>query len=162
MDHATAFSKEAACAAAKAALEYVLSHSDTGGRAGGYFAIYQRGTSGEVGKSLVLEVIGTVIPAKLSLYFRFVREKVRRLSRHPKHLSSHQSRNPEKDLWDGAIVAGDYYFSFSGLPDFCDEALVLIAARMIGVLTAIEAMRIADLSSNELYNRWATTTQAEC
>lgn len=159
MRQATAFNKERACAAAKAALEYVLAHAKTDNRAGGYFAIYRRGIDGSVGQALVLEVIGAVIAEKLTRYSRFVREKITRLSQHPDHLSSHQSRNPDKDLWDGAIVAGDYYFSFSGLPDYCDEALVLIAARMLGVITVANAARIAELSDNTIYNHWAATAQ---
>ena len=152
--------KQDILAALYMALLYVLAHANTDGRAGGYFALYERGPTGQVGRALILETIGTVIFKCISLYCRLVREKVHRLSQHLEHLSSWQSRDPDNNKWGGAIVAGIYYLSFSGLPELCDEAIVLITARTLGIISAHEAMRIAQISNNELYNQWALSAQA--
>lgn len=152
--------KDNAYAAAQAALKYVLTHMDADERVGGYFAIFQRDPSGKVGKALVLEIIGTIIPEKISLYCRLVREKVNRLSRHTGEISSWLSRDPDNDQWGGAIIAENYYVSFSGLPELCDEAIVLITARILGIISGYDAMRIAEISNNELYKQWASSAQA--
>jgi hypothetical protein len=48
------------------------------------------------------------------------------------HVSSWESRDPGHDRWGGAIRIEDLIFSFSGLPELADEALMLGVGLMYG------------------------------
>lgn len=61
--------------------------------------------------------------------FGFCQEKAQRLLAHPDHVSSWQSRNEAAQSYGGAIRCGDYAFSFSGLPELADEAMMLTLLR---------------------------------
>lgn len=84
-------------------------------------------------------------------YERLSREKGARLFRHLKELSSWQSRNPENGEWGGAIRTVLSIFSFSGLPELGDEAIVLVAAMRLGYLGPKGASRIAGISGNHFF-----------
>ena len=51
---------------------------------------------------------------------------------HPQHLSSYESRDPDKDMWGGAVSLGarEPIFSVSAYPEYSDEALSLIVAEI--------------------------------
>lgn len=142
-------------ATARKALRYVVEHAETDGRAGGCFGMFPKGRFGKIGPPAIFRLIGRVAPGKHGLAKRRAREKPRRLSRHPEHFSSFQSRNERRDWWGGAIATHTCYLSFSGLPELCDEALVLIVARLLGLLTNKQARRIASISKNKLFISWA-------
>ncbi len=144
-------------AAARKALCYVVGHADTGGRSGGYFGLFPKGRFGKIASAEVFKSIGTIKPGKRALAKRRAQEKPRRLSRHRDHVSSYQSRNEKRDRWGGAIAARNFYLSFSGLPELCDEALVLIVGRTLGLLTDRQARQIAGKSKNGLFVSWADT-----
>lgn len=75
--------------------------------------------------------------------------------------SSWMSRDPEKNQWGGAVrVHRDVIFSFSGLPEDTDEALVLVLAVRLELLTFEEAESIAKLSANEKFSRLLTAVEA--
>jgi len=90
-------------------------------RLGGFFCI----ANGKTGLPYLVKVVGNPPEDKREAYFFFAREKARRLAEHPEHMSSWESRNPELDQWGGAVRRGDFIFSFSGLPELADEALIL-------------------------------------
>lgn len=106
---------------------------------GGYFCL----ADGATGTPLFITGIGKVHPEKIARYFNFAQEKARRLASHLEHVSSAQSRDPEKELYAGAIRAGRYILSFSGLPEALDEAVVLTVAVKAGLLSKLEALNIA-------------------
>ncbi len=90
-------------------------------RPGGFFCI----ADGKTGLPLLVKVVGSPPEDKGEKYFSFAQEKARRLAKHPEHMSSWESRDPESDQWSGAVRYGGLIFSFSGLPELADEALIL-------------------------------------
>ncbi len=68
--------------------------------------------------------------------------------------SSWMSRDPEKNQWGGAVrVHQDVIFSFDGLPEDTNEALVLVLAVELELLNLEEAQGIAKLSANEKFSQ---------
>ena len=135
------------------AVRLATAHLNDPSRRGGYFCLVERGWNPMALPTLVLGV-GTVPAEKGPKYLAFTQEKARRLHQHPEHRSSWQSRNPDKDEWGGAIVAGPYIFSFSGFtPDTADEAAMLLAAVELGYLEMVEALAIANRSDNQLFKQ---------
>lgn len=114
-------------------------------RRGGYLTVLLRG---EPGFSLCARV-GIFIDDH-EQYLVFSQEKAERLHGHwHQHLSSWQSRDPDKGCWGGAICADEMIFSFSGLPEKVDEAVVTAAAYWLGEITEYShALQIADISRN--------------
>ncbi|MCB9336296.1 MAG: hypothetical protein H6586_09110 [Flavobacteriales bacterium] len=101
--------------------------------------------------------IGQPPAEKVKRFLTLSQEKVERLSLHivsDKHVSSYQSRNPDKGQWGGAIVASDYenqlILSFSGLPEKLDEALCLVVA---GKMKLSFDKQILELSQNPFYEQ---------
>ena len=73
----------------------------------------------------------------------FAEEKALRLMRHPEHVASRQSRDPEQKRWGGAIRAGHYIYSLSGLPEMLDEAAMIYLCFLAGQLAFSECGPIA-------------------
>lgn len=93
--------------------------------------------------------------SELLNYQRWALGKVKSLEENPTHVTSRQSRNPEKDRWGGAIRARDIFLSFSGFEEDEDEALVILVALDLGLTTEPEALEImSDSSSLEIYRRF--------
>lgn len=94
-------------------------------RTGGYFCVAESST----GLPVLIARIGEIILSeKRGKYFDFCQEKTRRLAQHSEHLSSWESRDPNVDAYGGAVKApSGFIFSFSGLPELGDEALMLAA-----------------------------------
>ena len=153
-------SKARVLAAARDALRYVVAHADTGGKVGGYFGLFPKARFRRIASPTVFQAIGRINPGKRNLAKKRAQEKPRRLNAHPNHVSSYQSRNEKRDRWGGAIATRNCYLSFSGLPELCDEALVLIVGRKLGLLTDKQARRIAGISKNGLFVSWADTHRA--
>lgn len=114
-------------------------------RRGGYLTVLVRG---EPGFSLCSRV-GVFIDDP-EQYLAFSQEKAERLQGlWHQHLSSWQSRDPDKGRWGGAIIADQLIFSFSGLPEKVDEAVVTAAAYWLGEITEYsQVLKIADISRN--------------
>lgn len=97
------------------------------------------------------EPVGMVKSEKAKKYFDLSAEKATRLNRmydERGDLSSWQSRNPDEQQWGGAIIAGDWVLSCSGLPELWDEAVMLATAVISGILAYADAKHIAGLSGN--------------
>jgi len=70
------------------------------------------------------------------------------------HVSSYQSADIEgKDTYPGAILAGDYILSGSGLYWKRDEVITLTLGLDLKILTMDKAKIIATISQNELFFR---------
>jgi len=124
-------------------------------RRGGYFSVF----SANDGVLILRTLIGEPSPPENEeRYYTFSKEKGERLYMllHIGHLGSYQSRDPEKNRWGGAIWARKFIFSFSGLPELADEALMLVLAIANQDIFLHEAREIAERSNNnvfeELYN----------
>lgn len=80
------------------------------------------------------------------------REKASRLSRMTAdhhHVSSWQSRDFDNKKYGGAIVAGEWVLSFSGLPEFGDERLMIKLARSYEEISDSEVDEICRISGND-------------
>lgn len=131
------------------AVKMVIAHLNDPNRQGGYFCLVEKEGNPLALPTLVLG-IGAVPAEKGPKYIAFTQEKAKRLAEHLDHVSSWQSRNPDEDKWGGAIVAGPYIFSFSGLPELADEAAMALAAVELDYMTIVQALAIADHSGNQL------------
>ena len=111
------------------------------------------------GRPLLAFQVGECKPEKFEQYWAFSQEKAYRLARliHARHVSSWQSRDENLRRFGGAIRAGDYIFSFSGLPEKADEAVMLRTAILCGYMTASEAGVVVDISDNEIFRQFRAT-----
>lgn len=121
---------------------------------GGYFTIADS-RSGFVHR---MQGIGDPETQKVFRYqHNSAEEKVRRLAGNPEHRSSFQSADlhlpaAERTRFAGSIrVGADLIFSFSGLPELLDEAVMLVLAVRTKFLSREEAAEIAMISKNEHY-----------
>lgn len=123
---------------------------------GGFLCIYLNEVTPKGGNVLVKFPVGEISSAKALDYSYFSQEKAIRLNRlnflHG-HLSSYESRIEKAEKYGGAIVADKYILSFSGLPEKCDEALMLWLAFHLGLLTIEECDHIARLNNNTTYEQ---------
>jgi len=98
--------------------------------------------------------IGKILPdsqipsEKLSAFLVNSQEKADRLTHKINDVSSYQSRNPEKSRYGGGIRCIGWVFSFSGLPELPDEALMLTCAVRLDIIDIQEAESIAAISDN--------------
>jgi len=120
----------------------------------GYLTIRQKAD----GKILLVAEIGNCPFSKAEKYLRLSLEKGERLFRHPKHLSSWQSRDPEKEKYGGAIVTNEFILSFSGFREYLDEAMVLVLAEFLRWISREQAEKIAAISNNPFYRELTRRT----
>ena len=119
---------------------------------GGYLCIASR----DDGMPILIAQIRQCPMGKAQRYFQFSQEKAERLyemnARHG-HVSSWQSRDEKAEKYGGAIVAGEFIFSFSGLPEKADEFFAIKLARMSKTIGEgkKDAAYIAKLSQNEFF-----------
>lgn len=104
------------------------------------------------GRTLLVFQVGEVPYEKIEKYLRLANEKADRLAALTGlgHKGSWQSRDG-LEKWGGAILAGEYIFSFSGLPELADEAVMLWTAMHCGVLPYSGAVEIASVSGNGVF-----------
>ncbi len=121
-------------------------------KTGGYISVFDLGDK----RLEYVGVVGEPAPhEKWSAYAYNSGEKgTRLLATHEElgHLTSFESRDPENGKWGGAIVAGYYIFSFSGLPEQADEAVMLVVAVELNVLSLVDASAIAIKNNNEIFS----------
>jgi hypothetical protein len=104
------------------------------------------------GRGVVTMPFGEIPADKLDKYFSISQEKAGRLYDHPENRSSWQTRDPDNNLWGGAIRVQNHIFSFSGLPELLDEALMLELTTRFGWLDYPDALEIAHLSNNPFFD----------
>lgn len=135
------------------ALHYCLVHLQNNDkiRQSGYFTLRDI-TSGRV---IFILMLGQVPNEKQEKYLQFSLEKGDRLykdyKKNFKNFSSWQTRDPDKDKWGGAIRAGKYVLSFSGLSELLDEALVLEIALTMNWENPYRLYEISQVSKNNFY-----------
>lgn len=131
-------------------------------RRGGFFYAAPELVPGDPENMLLHVRLGIVSGEKWLKYWALSREKAGRLAGRPGDISSHQTRDanarlgiePTKEerwgMWGGAIRTKDFVFSFSGLSEHGDEAVMLLAALEMSQLTLEQAHAIMEASNNEL------------
>lgn len=130
--------------------DVLVNEKHQGNRDSGYFTIFD--SLGSNRAIMLLCEIGVCPQEKRTKYFTFSQEKATRLSQHSIHLTSWESRDPDKDMYGGAIrigPAGNLIISFSGLPELADEAVMLYVAVQLGWLRTDRAIQRALISNNE-------------
>lgn len=130
-------------------------------RTGGYLAVYpyKPGRNNEavvqIPPFLVVGVGPTMPPEQAEMSFELCQKNGRRLLMNPDHVSSWQTRNAEEGQYGGAIRANDYVFSFSGLTEIADEAVLVETCLSLGLLSTLVAERIVEASANPLLFRFS-------
>ncbi|MCX6723809.1 MAG: hypothetical protein NT155_01380 [Candidatus Staskawiczbacteria bacterium] len=112
----------------------------------GYFTVMDTAALGRI--KLICE-IGVCPPEKAEKYRTFSQEKAVRLFVNSAHDTSWQTRNPGENKWAGAVRAGSLIFSFSGLPELDDEALMTFVASQAGLIDRFKVIEIASISRNK-------------
>lgn len=133
-----------------------LPGNDSPEKVSGFFTVLDTRT-GEIVKTME---IGKVPEEKREKYYKLSQEKAKRLYAHPEHLSSWQSRNPDQGEWGGSIRIENYIFSFSGLPELIDEALMLVLAHRFHWLDYGQGLEISFLSNNPFFQMLQLTINA--
>ena len=122
----------------------------TQGRLGGFLCVLNP----QIGEIVVTGLIGTEPDEKKREKYKLLaEEKARRLALHPEHQSSWESRDPDKNRWGGAIRGTRLLFSFSGLPELWDEALMLVLAVRLKEIETAAAQAIAKKSENQFFEQ---------
>ncbi len=112
--------------------------------------------TGEILFTIPFGECSEVPPEKWDKYFELSQEKATRLFSQVNmhlpngHTSSFESRNEEEDKYGGAIYSDCHHhqhiFSFSGMPELIDEAMMLVLAKKLAqdtgsaIVTKIEAL----------------------
>ncbi|MFH1405066.1 MAG: hypothetical protein ABIH21_03135 [Patescibacteria group bacterium] len=134
-------------------LNAVLEANDITDKKGGFLALRFRG---DAAPFLLLKE-GEPLVEKHVKYSSLAPEKAGRALLPDGNVSSWQTRDPENGKWGGGICpSGEWAMAFSGLPELADEAFCLILARLLGMLSAEDADRIASISNNEMYRKAVT------
>lgn len=127
---------------------------------GGWFTVWRAVSPGQSHAfEPVLGVkIGTITGTNpLKTLMRVANEKAARLAFYPFHLSSWESRDlsnndPAQHKYGGAIrVPYNEIWSFAGLAEHYDEALLLLAARILRPWHPDQILRIVERSDNAPY-----------
>ncbi|MES2436764.1 MAG: hypothetical protein V4519_02030 [Patescibacteria group bacterium] len=98
-------------------------------RSSGFLCVLKNNPESKDQSPLILQAVGLVPQNKKERWMNMSQEKAFRLLNSPTHImTSFETRNPEKDQTGGAIRAGDYILSFSGLTEAGDEQLMRLVA----------------------------------
>jgi|GEM_PF-2346212 len=119
---------------------------ESAGNAGGYYCIADQGTI----LPLAIIPVGEIPSDKGAGRAARCIEKAARLSRHPRHDRSWESRDPERDMWGGAVRGRRFIHSFSGLPEELDEVFCCIVACALGDMSKESARRMI----GEVFDRY--------
>lgn len=102
------------------------------------------------GTPLIVVQVGSVPSTeKRRKYCDFSQEKAFRLAHHRGEISSWLSRNEAENKWGGAIRAGKFIFSFSGLTEQQDEIMAIYMAIKFGMINRRDMDEIMRASGNE-------------
>lgn len=128
-------------------LEKLRAVSDFEGKDGGVFCLMEEST----GRYIVEPtIIGQITNGKEDRYRELCQEKAVRLRENKGDMSSWQSRDEKNDKWGGAISDGDHIWSFSGLTEYQDEALMIMSAHMCGRIMNGAPKNYAKISDNRI------------
>lgn len=118
-------------------------------RKGGFFVMRDNAA----GIILLKMPIGEIDPEKTLKYARFAQEKGKRLYQNQSlgHVSSWESRDEEAEKYSGAILAGHLILSFSGLPEWGDEAVILVLALRFDWINEQQVKTIIQISENPFF-----------
>lgn len=130
-------------------LEDLLAKLDDQTRRGGYLCVAR--VNDGIATPVVIALVGELPDLKLERCIYLCQEKMHRLADHPDHASAWQSRDPKEKKYGGAIRAGDFILSFSGLPELADEALILGVAVRLGIMNRDAADLVAEISDNDIW-----------
>jgi hypothetical protein len=81
----------------------------------------------------------------------FCGEKAKRLGAHPEHVLSWQSRDPDNDMYGGAVRGDEDTWSYSGDPEDLDWLKMLALAVKAGDMTRERMTQILDQFPNKYY-----------
>ena len=121
--------------------------------ASGYFVLRERLGGGTV---LVAEIGEYLLQNQKA--FRdsaSAREQGRRLLKRTDHISSWQSREEERQLYGGAIIAGPWVPSFAGLSsEHANETVSLATSLHFEWIKPEDAAKVAKISQNTLFEEY--------
>jgi hypothetical protein len=125
-------------------------------KSSGYLTLYNDLT----GIPELIVSVGNIPQEKKEKYLQLSVEKAERLHAHHEHVSSFQSRNGI-DKWGGSIRVEweededvyKYIFSFSGLTEAMDEAVMLYVAEKLGLMNDPLLDNIVEASNNDCYRQ---------
>ncbi len=101
------------------------------------------------GVTTIQSMVGEILLEKRNKYRDFSEEKPRRMLTWTDHISSFESRDPERGMWGGGVLAGkEWAIGFSGLPELIDEAVVTAAAYYMELIGMADVVAIAKRSDN--------------
>lgn len=122
-------------------------------KSSGYFTI----AGAENNRPLLVVSIGSIPKRKTEEYLFFSIENSQRLAEMRdlnNHCSSWQSRDEESKYWGGAVSLNQsFIFSFSGLLELADEAVMLGAAWRLGLISREYAEKVAGISDNQYFRK---------
>lgn len=124
-------------------------------RTGGYFRYYSLDGSSQTPSLVLLNEfhVGELTPEQLERYKFYSEEKALRLARNSAdHLTSMESRDPDANLWGGAVLTYGRHgiLTFSGFPDKADEAAMWLAEVRLELMSFGDACCIArNVTRNE-------------
>ena len=126
------------------ALEYCGEHD----KSGGHFLLAL-----ETGAPFTLQRVDIkgLTEERAAATREYAQEKVNRLLEHESHCASRLSRDPDQKKWGGAIRINGGFMSFSGLPEYADEALCLRLAVLFELLPSDRAVAIAQTTKNPFF-----------
>ncbi len=123
---------------------HTVSEAFGNGKKGGYLYV-----CAEDGTKLLHVQLGEIPKEKAEKYKMFSQEKAERLLSNSGHVLSYTSRNPEKNMWGGAVyVSQGLVLSFSGFTEQLDEVFCATIARMIGLLDDRSIRKVLEASGN--------------
>jgi len=118
-------------------------------RTGGFLAILEE--TDRIYRFPLVVQIGECVPELEIRAQQYAQEKCRRLHRMWKkkgHISSRQSRFPEKSKYGGGIIKGNITGAFSGLTELEDEALITVIFIALGWINHKYAAKIISIGKN--------------
>jgi hypothetical protein len=102
------------------------------------------------GRPLLVSYLGDPAEAEVDQIWNFAQEKAKRLSAHPAHNRSWDSRDPNNKKYGGAVRGHFVIISISGLPEAVDEAFALGLLAGQGLISDARIQEIRKISKNEL------------
>jgi hypothetical protein len=116
------------------------------GREGGYLCVANLD-----GLPLLVCQLGEVASEKRAGYVRNAMEKAARLAKHPDYRLSRESRDPDQNMYGGAVSVREHglILSFSGYPEHMDELMMLSLAVRLQLMYRDTMLRILREFPNE-------------
>ncbi len=120
--------------------------SDFPKEGGGFFRLWTRS-----GKSLIESPVGDIPPEEEEIRDIISKSRAEKKVQQIEKRNELTKKDPEENV--GAIVAGLFVLSFSGLPSHADEALCLGVAVKMGWLEQKDATKLASINQNQYWKK---------